>query len=42
MSYEREPLQEGQDADQAEVESSDRNLDAPSQAEGDREASEDS
>lgn len=39
MSTEREPLQEGQDRDQAEVESSDRRLESPSQAEGEREES---
>ena len=42
MITEREPLQEGQDRDQAEVESSDRRPDQPSQAEGEREESEES
>lgn len=42
MMTEREPLQEGQDPDQAEVASSDRRLGQPSQAEGEREESEES
>lgn len=39
MAEEREQLQEEQDPDQAEVESSDRNDEAPSQAEGERDRS---